>query len=119
MQNWLSCGTLLFLGVRSAAFQISNFSFCGLALTNIFTEISGNVQYPHKVSGHPREAYAKTAFSLGRYGYNFKATFMKFVLRVLFIRKNTLIFFQIFSFTGSAVKKHLNSIRTAERTLCK
>ena len=77
------------------------------------------IQYPHKVSGHPREAYAKTAFSLGRYGYNFKATFMKFVLRVLFIRKNTLIFFQIFSFTGSAVKKHLNSIRTAERTLCK
>ena len=59
------------------------------------------------------------AFSLGRYGYNFKATFMKFDLRVLFSRKNTLSFFQIFSFTGATVKKHLNSIRTAERTLCK
>ena len=30
-------------GVRFAAFQISNFFFCGLALTNILTEISGNV----------------------------------------------------------------------------
>ena len=29
------------------------------------------------------------------------------------------VVFPIFSFTGSAVKKHLNSIRTAERTLCK
>ena len=46
------------------------------------------LQYPNKVSGHPREAYnAKTAFSLGRHGYNFKATLMKFVLRVLFSKK--------------------------------
>ena len=66
-----------------------------LFLLRVFHE-AVDIQYPHKVSGHPREAYAKTAFSLGRYGSNFKATFMKFVLRVLFIRKNTLIFFRFF-----------------------
>ena len=63
------------------------------------------LQYPHKVSGHPREAYAKTAFSLGRYGYNVKATFMKFVLRVLFSRKNTLIFFSDFFVYGLGREK--------------
>ena len=34
---------IVVLGVRSAAFQISNFLFCGLALPNIFTKISGNI----------------------------------------------------------------------------
>ena len=47
------------------------------------------LQYPPKVSGHLREAYAKTTFSLGCHGYNFEAILMKFALRVRFSRKNT------------------------------
>ena len=43
MPKLLSYGTFLFRLVRSVAFQILNFSIWGLALTNIFTEISENV----------------------------------------------------------------------------
>ena len=54
------------------------------------------------------------AFSLGCHS-NLKAILMKFGWGVLFGRTNTLLF----SFTGSAVKNQCNSIRTAEKTLCK
>ena len=61
----------------------------------------------------------KTAFFLGCHSYNLKAILMKFGWGVLFGRTNTLLFSRFFLFTGSAVKNHCNSIRTAEKTLCK
>ena len=67
-----------------------------LNLGILFIILGYYLQYPHKVSGHPKKAYTKTAFSLGRHGYNFKAILMIFVLRVLISRKEKLIFCDFF-----------------------
>ena len=45
---------------------------------------------------HPREAYGKTAFSLGRHDYNFDANFKKFSWHVVFDNRNTLFFSDVF-----------------------